>query len=173
MTLRDAQERLNIEVDLIPVGASNRPGTFLQPSFLTIHNTANVDADARAHGRYVKSEEARRRKVSWHYSVDSVRVVKHLPLSEMGWHAGKGNSLSIGIEVCEFSDREKQQQANERAALLVALLMRILKIQPVRVVTHKKWTDGKKHCPRQLLSQPGGFAAFRARCVELWRQIEE
>lgn len=39
MTQDEAYERLNIEIDLIPTGSSNRPGTRIQPTYITIHNT--------------------------------------------------------------------------------------------------------------------------------------
>ncbi len=38
--------------------------------------------------------------VSWHYSADDNRVIKHLPLDEKAFHAVNGNGQSIGIEVC-------------------------------------------------------------------------
>jgi N-acetylmuramoyl-L-alanine amidase len=170
MTIEEAQKRLNIEADFLPADASNRPGTPVRPDFLTIHNTANPGADARAHGRYMKSAEAKRRRVSWHYSVDNLRVVKHLPLSEIGWHAGKGNAVSVGIEICEFDDTTKQDAANERAALLCAVLMHALNIPAARIVTHRHWT--RKTCPRKLLNQPGGFAVFRARCETFRKEIK-
>lgn len=160
-----------MEADFLPEGASNRPGKRLEAKYLTIHNTANPGADARAHGRYMKSAEARRRKVSWHYTCDNLRIVKHLPLSEVGWHAGKGNAVSIGIEICEFNDEARQKAANERSALLCAVLMRLMDIPAARVVTHFRWTQ--KNCPRKLLAQPGGFAAFRAQCEALRKEIED
>src|SRR5687767_14164640 len=126
MTIDEARALLSLELDLIPVGASNRPGTSIAPTHITIHNTDNTGqgADARAHGRYLKGPDARLRKVSWHYSVDDVRVLQHLPDSEMGWHAGPGNLRSIAIEICQHAGID-QAVANERGALLTAVLMKI------------------------------------------------
>ena len=56
MTLEEAFRKLNIVQDFIPPTHSNRPGTRLRPTHITIHNTDNTNpgADARAHARYVK-----------------------------------------------------------------------------------------------------------------------
>ena len=165
MMLDEADAKLNIIVDLIPKGCSNRPGTKIQPSFITIHNTANraPGADALAHARYLKGPDARRREVSWHYTVDDTRCVKHLPLSEMGWHAGRrGNERSIGIEVCE-SEGIDQEAAFDRACLLAAVLARRFGIRPGNIVTHKRWTG--KNCPKVILHSPGGMHGFVERAT--------
>ncbi len=59
-------ESLNLEIDLIPESNSNRLGTNIAPRFITIHNTDNtgLGADARAHAKYVKGQDAQNRKVS-------------------------------------------------------------------------------------------------------------
>ncbi|MEB3249371.1 MAG: N-acetylmuramoyl-L-alanine amidase, partial [Merismopediaceae bacterium] len=115
----DVGKTLNLEIDLLPEGVSNRPGTKITPSFITIHNTDNTNtgADARAHATYMKGPDARARKVSWHYTVDDQRCVKHLPTDEKGWHASTsdGNNQSIGIEICMNSGID-QATANRRAA---------------------------------------------------------
>ncbi len=171
MRLEEAFERLNISLDLIPVGSSNRPGTRLQPTHITIHNTANAaqGADALMHARYVKSADARARQVSWHFTMDDKRCVKHLPTNEVGWHAGRGNSKSIAIEICEHQGID-QNQANERASLLAAVLMFQLNIPLEHIVTHQSWTG--KHCPHVLLGQQGGFEAFRRKVADFHQQLQ-
>lgn len=171
MTQDEALQKLNMSEDLIPKGASNRPGTKISPTHITIHNTANnsAGADAAMHARYVKGPDARARQVSWHFTVDDKRTIKHLPTNEKGWHAGKGNSVSIGIEVCENQgiDREK---VTDRAALLTALMMLAFRIPRENVVPHQFWTG--KDCPRVLLRQPGKFDAFRDRAAGFLAQIK-
>jgi len=46
--------------DLIPKGRRNRPAYKLNPSYITIHDTANpnIGADARAHASYLKGSAA-------------------------------------------------------------------------------------------------------------------
>jgi hypothetical protein len=164
MTYEEAIQKLNITVDLIPPGRSNRPGNRITPTHITIHNTANSDvgADAAMHARYVKGADARRRKVSWHFTVDDKRVFKHLPTNEEAWHAGSANKRSVAIEVCENRGIDKAA-CIDRAALLTAVMMEAYNIPRERVVSHKSWTG--KDCPRVLLREQGGFDAFRDRAV--------
>jgi hypothetical protein len=170
MTQEEAIQKLNITVDLIPSGNSNRPGTRISPTHITVHNTANAaaGADAAMHARYVKGPDARARKVSWHFTVDDRRVFKHLPTNEKGWHAGGGNSRSIGIEVCENKGIDKAAVA-DRAALLTALMMLAYGIPREKIVPHKFWTG--KDCPRVLLRQAGGFDAFRDRAAHYLEEL--
>jgi hypothetical protein len=170
MTQDEAIQQLNITVDLLPQGASNRPGTKITPTHITIHNTSNdtKGADAAMHNQYIKGADARAREVSWHFTVDDKRTFKHLPTNEKGWHAGKGNGVSIGIEVCENKGINKGAVI-ERAALLTALMMLAYRIPRENVVPHKSWTG--KDCPRVLLREPGGFDAFRDRAAGFLAQL--
>lgn len=160
MTREEINRKLNIKVDMVPASSPNRPGTALKPKFITIHNTANADlkADAASHAAYIKGADAQRRMVSWHYTVDSEGIFKHLPLSEQGYHAGtrEGNQRSIGIEIC-MNNSAVQKDADERAALLAALLLKELNLPIKSVVTHQSWS-GKK-CP-QLLLKEGAWENF-------------
>jgi N-acetylmuramoyl-L-alanine amidase len=150
---------LNLEENLIPRGRTNRPGTANSLSYITIHNTDNTDAgaDARAHGNFVKNTgfyifNGRKNWVSWHYTVDDKRIVKHLPIEEKALHAGSANTQSIAIEICMFRGIDRDA-AFLRAARLCAVLLYdlsslnedIQKIKP-----HQFWTG--KNCPRLLLN---------------------
>src|ERR1700730_723499 len=99
MQLDKAYTKLNIVQDFIPAGNSNRPGRKLLATSVTIHNTDNSDAgaNAAAHAKYQKGADARKRKVSWHFTVDDKSVYQSLPTNEIGWHAGstKGNATTI------------------------------------------------------------------------------
>lgn len=137
--------------DFIPKGNNNRPGYWMKPEYITIHNTANTakGADALTHARYVKNPSI---STSWHFTVDDTRAVQHLPLNENGWHAGDGNGTgnrkSIGIEVCENRDGNFEK-AFDNAAQLVAKLMKDTGIPVANVVPHKRWSG--KQCPRLIL----------------------
>lgn len=160
MTRDEFEKLLNMETDLIPKGKTNRTGKPLTMKFITVHNTDNTDpgADARRHGKFlrntgyreVKGKDGKVRKqwVSWHYTVDDERVVRHLPLGEQGIHAQRGNSQSVGIEIC-MNPETDPPTANLRAARLVALLMYDHKLDLSKVVPHRKWYD--KNCPRRLM----------------------
>ena len=139
--------------DFIPQGRKNRPGKKMIPQWLTIHSTGNtnVGADALAHAKYLKGSAADV-PASWHFTVDDRRVVQHLPLDETAYHAGDGsgpgNTTSVGIEICEHPDGDRQA-AEDMALRLVVDLLKLLKLQPAQVVPHKYWSG--KNCPRILL----------------------
>lgn len=161
-TLQQLRDDLNIVVDLIPRGNSNRPGTPLRASKITIHNTDNDDpgADARAHCLYQKGADAQRRQVSWHFTVDDHSIYQSLPVSEVGWHAGSpaGNARSIGIEICENRGID-QEAANDRAARLTAALLHELGIDlDGNVVQHHDWSG--KDCPMLLRHPASGWTGF-------------
>lgn len=151
---------LNLEIELIPEGRPNRPGVPITIKKITVHNTSNTSrgADAASHSNWVRNTgyyeievngRVKRNYVSWHYTVDDKRVIKQLPISENGWHSGRrGNSSSIGIEICMHQGIE-QEAAFDRASRLIAVLLYDLKLAIEDVVTHKYWTG--KDCPILLL----------------------
>ncbi len=153
----DLGQSLNLQVMQISAGKPNRPGTVIAPKKITIHNTSNTNrgANAAAHGKFVKDvgyytlQNGQKNWVSWHYTVDDLMVVQHLPLNEMGWHAGpNGNVQSLGIEIC-MHQGINQDAAYDRAARLCACLLFDMKLKSNSVVTHKFWTG--KNCPALLL----------------------
>lgn len=171
MQLDQAFRDLNIVQDFIPVTNSNRPGTRLTPTHITIHNTDNSSpgADAAAHARYVKGADAQARQVSWHYTVDDRIIYQSLPVNEVGWHSGPGNSKSIGIEICMHQGMN-EAQAYDRAALLVAVLALQNGIAvPDRIVQHNFWTG--KNCPRVLRDKPNGWSGFLAKVQTALAQL--
>lgn len=151
--------------DIIPVGRLNRSGLKLSgPKWITIHDTANTraGADALAHARYLKGDEAASIPVSWHFTVDDQQIVQHLPLDEVGWHAGDGlngtgNRSSIGVEICENQDGNREK-AEANAALLVADLLQKLGLNINQLVQHNRWSG--KNCPRVLRSRANGWTQF-------------
>lgn len=164
LPLDQAYAQLNIVQDFIPVGHSNRPGKRFVPTAITIHNTDNVEpgADAAAHAQYQKGADARRRKVSWHFTVDDKRVYQSLPINEIGWHTHtkKGNARSIGVEICMNSDLDVSA-AYRRAALLTAVLAFQNEIEvPKRIYQHYDWSG--KNCPRVLRDMPNSWQNFLA-----------
>ncbi len=156
--------QLNMKVELIPEGKPNRSGRRIAADFITIHNTSNPNpgADAGAHSRFVRNKghyvlrSGKKNFVSWHYTVDDKEVIKHLPVNERAIHAGRGNGVSIGIEVCMHRNID-QAAANRRASLLVAALMHDLNIPKSNIKPHKHWTG--KACPVLLLSNFDDFCS--------------
>jgi len=148
-------------VDLIPKGTKNRPGGKNSMRYITLHDTGNSARGANAlnHAKYLKGGP----NVSWHYTVDDTRVVQHLPDSETAWHTGtnKGNTTSIGIEVCINSDGNLSA-AYDRAARLCADLCRTHGIPVANIVQHNFWNG--KDCPKTMRAgKPYSFATFLTR----------
>ncbi|PCK20250.1 N-acetylmuramoyl-L-alanine amidase [Bacillus pumilus] len=145
--------------DFIPRSNRNRPGNFMKPLYITVHNTANTDQGANAlrHVNYVKNPNT---ATSWHFTVDDKVIYQHLPLNENGWHAGDGrgtgNMKSIGIEICENSDGNFEK-AVENAQWLIRQLVQDQGIPLANVVPHKRWSG--KNCPRKLLNRWDSFKA--------------
>ncbi|MED4799128.1 N-acetylmuramoyl-L-alanine amidase [Bacillus atrophaeus] len=143
--------------DIIPKGNNNRPGYSMNPTYITVHNTANTAAGANAkmHARYEKNPNT---ATSWHFTVDEKEIYQHLPLNENGWHAGDGNGngnrKSIGIEICENSDGDFEK-AVANAQWLIKKLMKEQGISLANVVPHKHWSG--KQCPRKLLDRWDSF----------------
>jgi N-acetylmuramoyl-L-alanine amidase CwlA len=141
---------MNIIQRLIPKKFENtRPGTALNPTYITIHETDNPvnKANAEAHARL--QENGNSRTASWHYQVDEQYVIQSIPDNEVAWHAGNktGNHSSLAIEICVNADGD-YKKAVKNAAELTKLLMKKYNIDLDHVVQHNKWSG--KHCPRHL-----------------------
>ncbi len=155
---------MDITQDFIPENRGNRPGYAMVPQYISLHDTANPNATALNHAAYLsRNSIAERLPVSWHFSVDDMNIVQHLPCDESGWHAGDGtngpgNRRSIGVEICEFADINKRCKAEENAARLAAYLADKFSIPVEFIVQHHHWTG--KDCPRVLRARPGGWANF-------------
>lgn len=155
---------INIIQDFIPQGKRNRPGYNLVPKYVTIHNTANPNAGAKAHADYIKTKECEDRLASWHFSVDNgTTIYQHLPLNENAWHcgdgaSGTGNRQSIGIEICEFTDTSKQNKAIEHGAWLCAKLLKDFNLPIENVRQHYNWSG--KDCPRVIRARKNGWTDF-------------
>jgi N-acetylmuramoyl-L-alanine amidase len=153
---------------LMPKDYRNRPGYTIREAgkakSITVHNTGNPNATAANHAAFLSSAP---RTASWHITVDDKEAVMHIPLNEQAWHSGTtaGNTSSIGIEVCEFSDPARARAAENNAELLIAEMLtgkapagwdlnwRGL----ANVVTHKYWSG--KICPRVILPHWDAFKA--------------
>ncbi|TKH04809.1 N-acetylmuramoyl-L-alanine amidase [Peribacillus simplex] len=167
---------MDIIEDFIPAGRKNRPGRKINgPCFITIHDTANPEkgTDALNHARYLKGDHAAELPISWHFTVDDTRVVQHLPLTEMGLHAGDGgegpgNSTSIGIEICENADGNRTK-AEDHASELVAKLLIDLKLGIGAVVQHNKWNG--KDCPHIIRKRQDGWSIFLESIKQKMHQI--
>jgi N-acetylmuramoyl-L-alanine amidase len=169
---------VNIKVRIMPSNSRQRRGSRrLNPSFITIHSTANHSPSSTAmqHSRALCRGAFTNR--SWHFTVDQFMCVQNLPLRETGWHAGTaaGNHNSIGIEMCECENKGHNHfRTWDRAAKLTAVLMKRYGINLRRVVPHYHWT--RKNCPAPLLTngKPGPkWAWFHSRVDYYYRCINQ
>ncbi len=140
---------------MIPIAHTNRPGT-IRPGtkYITIHDTANasVGANAEMHFRYVTNPTTT--NASWHFSVDDVDIYQHLPIDEVGWHAGttitdlySGNSYSVGIETC-INEGVDYNKVMRNAAKLTAELLKHYNLTINDIKQHYDFSN--KDCPRNM-----------------------
>ena len=77
---------------IIPVNSDkfngSRPGTKLYSlEFITIHDTANPNANGLTHAKLLKNGYP---AASWHFAIDDTGAYQSIPLDEVAWHAGDG-----------------------------------------------------------------------------------
>ena len=125
-------------------------------NYITIHETANTNrgANAEMHANFINNGSS----ATWHYTVDDKQVIQHYLDTRQCWHAGdgsgKGNTESIGIEICVNSDGNFNK-AIENAVELVKELMAKHNIPITNVVQHSHWSG--KNCPNNLRSGRKGI----------------
>lgn len=144
---------LTIRDGIIPKTNRNRPGVFMIPKKITIHNTgnSNVGADAEMHRQFVLNGGGAE-GVSFHYVVDDSEIIQLLPDNETGIHAGSltGNRTSIAIEGCVNQDGNFSRMLENDAWLTATLLRRHGLAVIGDVVQHHHWSG--KNCPAEIRS---------------------
>jgi len=145
--------RMKIDKLLCPLGLKNNPNRAMRElTHITIHCTGNYNATAGAlnHARYQLNGSGGR-SASWHYTVDRDFIYQSFDDDRECWHAGnaRGNSCSIGIEIC-VNDKPGFEIACNRAAWLVAFLVRKHNFNLDVIVQHCFWSG--KNCPSELRS---------------------
>ena len=145
--------------------------------FITIHNTADIqeaagtnDAEQYTRATYPNQNMGDARV---HYFIDEVDCWQNLREDEVGWHAGDGggpgNETSLAIEIImDGSGSAADKNAEERGALLAAILLNRHGLKIDRLVTHKKWSG--KYCPAYILPH---WELFVAKVEKYLRQIQK
>lgn len=146
-----------VTVDIVPKGHCI-PDVKITPTSITIHNTGNIGATARANHNYMKNiNKSKERCASWHFTVDDKEIIQAQSCNYKCFHAGtsRGNNTSIGIEIAMFSDKERQRKAYMNAIELVKILMKYYNLSADKVRQHYDWS--KKDCPQWLRSGKFGY----------------
>lgn len=146
------------------------------PLWITIHNTADIQEasgtdDAEQYTRATWPNQ-NMNEIRVHYYIDESSCWQNLREDEVGWHAGDGNygdgnDTSLAIEIIMNGRGDWEDiQAEERGALLTAILMQRHGLDIDHVVPHRRWNG--KHCPAYILPH---WDAFLERVYQLYREI--
>lgn len=159
---------LEIKEKLIPDGSRLKPNRKLtsgRVEYITIHNTADINEaegtnDAEQYARATLNGNMG--GVSVHYYIDETDCWQLLREDEMGYHAadgynGPGNGTSLAVEIIMKGDKSKDdKEAEDRGALLAAILLRKHGLAVTRLKTHHDWYP-KKYCPAYILPHWNDF----------------
>lgn len=144
--------------------------------YVTIHNTddireANGTNDAEQYTR-ATWPNANMNDSRVHYFVDETDCWQNLREDEVGWHAGDGrgpgNDSSLAIEIImDGSGSTADKAAEDRGALLAAILLDRHGLGIDRLTTHQRWSG--KVCPAYILPH---WEAFKAKVEAYLEQIQ-
>ena len=118
----------------------------IEPSYITIHNTNNLDMNAPITHKNVKNTCKRCiRRGHRQFIVDDISIYQAQISNIKCIHTGTkvGNESSIGIEICGFRDKKRQRKSYENAIELIKVLMKYYNIKNVN--RHCDWS--KSSCP--------------------------
>ena len=139
--------------------------------YIVIHDTGNTSkgATAEMHDRYITNlnNDSSSTSISWHYTIDDSEIIQHLPLDEVGYHAGDGtrvfgttwvngtktdclgggNMNGIGIETC-VDNGSDYTRTMRLAAKRVAEMLIEFNLNIDRVKQH--WHFSGKNCPQVI-----------------------
>ncbi len=171
---------LEIREKILPDGSAYKPNRLLlhrKPEYVTIHNTADINEapgtnDAEQYAR--ATHNGAMGGVSVHYYIDETDCWQLLSEYEMGYHAadgntGPGNGTSIAIEIImDGSGSKEDTEAEDRGALLAAILLHRHGLTIDRLKTHRDWYP-KKYCPAYILPH---WDKFRLKVMDYKDAIE-
>ncbi len=144
---------------------------------VTIHNTNDIEEakgtnDAEQYARAVWPN-ANMGDVRVHYFIDETDCWQQLREDEVGWHAadgrGPGNETTLSIEIImDGSGSAADLAAEDRGALLAAILLNRHGLGIDKLTTHQRWYS-KKYCPAYILPH---WDAFKAKVEKYLKQIQ-
>ena len=129
----------------VKYGHANKKLNAEDVKYIILHATANMNVDAKSHIWWLNNDTATD-QCATHFYVDEDSINQALPLDIISWNAGENyNDKSISIEICTFSDEEKQLQAISNAKELLDKLR--VKFPNAEIVTHEQVSSYGKKCP--------------------------
>ena len=149
---------VKIEEKLIAKNTKCRPGTVKPKKWIVIHETGNPSkgAGADSHATYLSNLAKKNDTyLSWHYTVDDKKIIRHIPDNEIAWHAGDGttegggNMTGIAIEIC-INPESDFNVAMKNAESLTAELLKANKLNISAVKQHHDFSSYGKNCPQQI-----------------------
>lgn len=153
---------LKINEKIIPDGSRVKPNRKLTtgtPQWVTIHNTdrIKVAAGTTQSEQYARATmNGNMNGVSVHYYIDDADCWQILKEDEIGYHAadgywGKGNCTTLAIEIImDGSGKDYDKAAENRGALLAAILLHRYNLPVERLTNHNHWYS-EKYCPAYIL----------------------
>lgn len=112
--------------------------------YIVIHSTGVNDIDALKFFNNLNDRQ-QKRESSAHFFVDDKNVVQCLPTNMQAWHVGCDKPLidctnrnSLGVEICQFTDTNRQKKAIDNA------------VSFVKEVLHKQFPDAEIVMHRQV-----------------------
>lgn len=150
---------------LLKVG-SCIPGTKITSASITFHQTDCIDVDAPRmalalknanNDKYAGTSKSNYRLASWHITVGHDKIIQNCPLNWKAYAQGctSGNNSSISIEMCMYTDKQKQIDTYNNAIALFKLLIKEYK-SSLKAYAHYDWT--KKNCPSWLRAGKYGYS---------------
>jgi N-acetylmuramoyl-L-alanine amidase len=122
-------------------------------TYITYHDTGNntPGADGFMHATYLSgSANLNDRARSWHYTVDDVAAVHHIPDNEVTWQGDNYTSYAYSIGIETAVDFGSDLYATwHRTAKLIAKLMMEYDIPFENIIQHYAWSG--KNCPQTLV----------------------
>ena len=170
---------IEISEKILPAGKKpNRSLRNGKPEWITIHNTPDVNEavgtnDAEQYAR--ATWNGNMNGVTVHYYIDETGCWQLLREDEMGYHAadgktGTGNCTSLAIEiVMDGSGKSYDVLAEDRGALLAAILLHRHGLGIDRLTTHQHWYPNK-YCPAYILPH---WSKFRAKVEQYLSDIKK
>ena len=149
-----------------------------KPEYITIHNTADIEEakgtdDAEQYSRATFNNNMG--TVVVHYYIDETSCWHILADDTVGWHAadgtnGPGNTKSVAIEIImDGSGKDYDVKAEDRGALLAAILLHKYNLPIGKMKTHRDWYP-QKYCPAYILPH---WEKFVAKVQANLKKIEE